>query len=109
MRVLVYEDDSIQAQIQIAVLAQHNIESFAASTVSEARNLLFKNTFQVVLCDWNEGQGEEVARVAHCLHPRPVIYILSGSEASIEGALWDRWLIKPVPPQELIKCLKEVA
>lgn len=108
-RLLVVEDEQANREILERVLRRAGFEIVLACDGEEAKRLLQKENFAVVVTDWNMPQmsGEQLARWIR-KSPRlgrlPILMLTVRSEAEVQGFACgvDDFLPKPFTPKELI-------
>ncbi len=115
LRVLLIDDDLMQLHVRKAVLAEAGMSVTTAGSSEEALALLAPprvTHFDVIVTD-HMLPGESGAVFVHQLRSLqanvPVLAISGLPEAGQEYEdLNVRFLPKPVPPQELIRCVREL-
>lgn len=115
-RVLVVDDYATMRRIVTAMLQQFGITRVDhAQNGAEALELLGRNAYDVVLCDWcmETMSGEEFLRAARSAHPATPVMIISahGSQPIMDAAKAlgaKRFLQKPFSVDTLRAAVNEV-
>jgi DNA-binding NtrC family response regulator len=100
--VLVVEDESTLRDSCVSVLRHEGYEVTASGRGDEARNLLMRGGFDIVLLDWNMSQipGLELLRVCLQANPNTLVIIMTGNpnvESSVEALQAGAWDYLPKP------------
>jgi DNA-binding NtrC family response regulator len=111
-RILILEDDLVLRKLLETQLRQAGYEVFLSATLANARELLLKESLDVVIADVGlpDGDGTQVLQSIPSKPGGPMVIMISG-QGSVESALecmkqgaFD-YLIKPFTPQQLEVCL----
>ena len=109
MNILIVEDDRASAKTLYQLLQSNKYECDVAYGYFEAKELLDKNTYALILLDWNLGDGdgkELLAELRHLEIKTPVLMLSANSD--IEGKVEvldtgaDDYLSKPYSHIELL-------
>ena len=110
-RVLIVEDDFMQALLIKAMLIEINPEiqvevmSDAAESMSKLMAEKAEDPFDLVICDVNLGpnpSGNLVAYQCNFIYPTPKTILISASPETVDiKKKFDRFLAKPIVPSEL--------
>jgi DNA-binding response OmpR family regulator len=112
-RLLFVDDEpNIRATLPV-ILRRHGFEVEAASTVTDAVEIIQQQKFDVLLCDLNiaaVGDGYEVVHAMREVNPRCVAVILTGYpdfESAVQGihSGVDDYIIKPAGVENLVSVL----
>ena len=111
-KLLIVEDDANLRQLLVWHLEELNFAVMAAAGVARARQLLAKNSFQVVLTDFllPDGNGLELLQYLATNAPEIKVFIMSGrTDSSLPGRSRMMGAIdfipKPIDPQSLDNAL----
>ena len=106
IRVLVVDDEAMVRRVTVRALARSGIATAEASSVSEARALLARDTrFHVALVDRHltDAPGRELVPTLRATCPDAAVVFLTGTLVSdVEAALVDGVLTKPLTLAELV-------
>ena len=106
-RVLLVDDDETSIQILKIILEDEGFEVDLALTGSKAVEKASTGGYQVILLDYKlpDMRGRDVAAKIRGAGLRPKIVLLTGY--TTDEDLYDKVLMKPVPPVEILEAIRE--
>ena len=109
---LLVDDDEMSSQILEYILSDEGYEADTVATGATALDKCTTKNYDLVILDYMlpDMKGLEVAKRLKEIRPEGKIILLTGytNESEAEESYYDRILMKPVPPDTIIKAIAEV-
>ena len=109
---LLVDDDEMSSQILGYILADEGYEADTVATGATAVEKFTEKNYDLVLLDYilPDMKGLEVAKLLKSIKPEARIILLTGYMMNDESGdnLYERVLLKPVPPDIIIKTIAEI-
>jgi CheY-like chemotaxis protein len=109
---LLVDDDEMSSQILGFILADEGYEVEQAATGGAAIEKYEQKKYDVIFLDYilPDMKGNDVAKRLKQISPAAKIVLLSGfsSEDNQAGDFYARVLLKPVPPDVIVKTIAEI-
>lgn len=109
---LLVDDDEMSSQILGYILTDEGYEADTVTTGATAVEKFTEKKYDLVLLDYilPDMKGLEVAKMLKSIKPEARIILLTGYMNNDEAGnnLYDRILLKPVPPDIIIRTIAEV-
>lgn len=109
-KVLVIEDEALIRLTTVDLLSDMGLDVSEAATASEARSLMTRTRFDILVTDVTlpDGSGLDLAQEARQQHPEMRIIVASGQAAApLDSSEYYVWLTKPYEEKELAKAVGE--
>jgi len=109
---LLVDDDEMSSQILVYILSDEGYEADLATTGATAVEKFSEKNYDLVFLDYilPDMNGPEVATMLKSIRPEAKIILLTGYTNNDENQtnLYDIILMKPVPPDIILKTINEV-
>jgi CheY-like chemotaxis protein len=109
---LLVDDDEMSSQILGFILAAEGYEVEQATTGNEAIKKYSEAKYDLIFLDYvlPDMRGHEVAKKLKQIAPDAKLVLLSGfsNEEEESEKLYERVLLKPVPPDAIVKTISEI-
>lgn len=109
---LLVDDDEMSSQILGYILTDEGYEADTVTTGATAVEKFTEKKYDLVLLDYilPDMKGLEVAKMLKSIKPEARIILLTGymNNDEAENNLYDRVLLKPVPPDIIMRTIAEV-
>jgi CheY-like chemotaxis protein len=109
---LLVDDDEMSSQILGYILTDEGYEADTVTTGATAVEKFTEKKYDLVLLDYilPDMKGLEVAKMLKSIKPEARIILLTGYMNNDEAGhnLYDRVLLKPIPPDIIIRTIAEV-
>jgi len=109
---LLVDDDEMSSQILGFILADEGFDVDLAATGNAAIRKFSEKKYSLVFLDYilPDMKGDEVAEKLKAISPDAKIVLLSGfaNEDDNVNRLYERILLKPVPPDVIVKTISEI-